>query len=48
MGGDASIEVIDLGGENNGKTPKQVQKFDLTGSFATRKGWQGLAVYPSV
>jgi hypothetical protein len=46
LGGDASIEVISLLGENHGITPTQVQKFDLN-YFGSRKGWQGFAIYPS-
>ena len=46
LGGDASIEVISLLGENHGVTPTQVQKFDLS-YFGSRKGWQGFAIYPS-
>lgn len=46
LGGDASIEVIALLGENNGVTPTEVQKFDLS-YIGSRKGWQGFAIYPS-
>lgn len=46
LGGDASVEVISLLGENHGVTPTQVQKLDLT-AIGSRKGWLGLAIYPS-
>ncbi len=46
LGGDASVEVISLLGENHGATPAQVQKLDLS-AVGSRKGWQGFAIYPS-
>jgi hypothetical protein len=46
LGGDASVEVIDLSGETHGVTPHQVQKLDLSG-IGSRKGWQGFTIYPS-
>jgi len=46
LGGDASVEVINLLGENHGVTPIQVQKLDLS-ALGSRKGWQGFTIYPS-
>lgn len=41
-----TIIVIDLTGSNSGKTPHEVQSFDIT-ALGKIKNWQGMATYPS-